>query len=158
MKIKNLNTQTGRTGRFSFTTKFLTTCMLLLTLSIGAFAQQVTMDFVWVPGAQTSTTADFDVVLTNTGTGTLKFNGIIIRSNAHTVNSTILTGGLGTITWASVAGTAPTSVASGNGWNNWPNIGTNLGYTAGTRILNYSSNNTFFYKCYSTYYSYWIRC
>lgn len=117
----------------------------MLTLSIGAMAQaQVTMDFVWVPSAQTSTTAEFDVVLKNTGTLPLTFNGIIIRSLAHTVNSTILTGGVGTISWKSVAGTAPASVPSGNGWNNWPNIATNLGYTTSTRIMNYSSNNTFF--------------
>ena len=145
MKIKNLNTQTGHTGRFSFITKILTASALLLTLSIGAFAQQVTMNFVWVPSAQTSTTADFDVVLTNTGATALKFNGIIIRSVAHTLNSTILTGGVGTISWASVAGTAPANgTVAGNQWNSWPNIATNLGYTTSTRIMNYSSNNVFF--------------
>ena len=144
MKLKNLNTKTGYKGLGSFVTKCLTTCILLLTLSMGAFAQQVTMDFVWVPSAGTSTTADFDIILKNTGAVPLTFNGIIIRSLAHTANTTILTGGVGTISWNSVAGTAPTSVASGNGWNNWPNISTNLGYTAGTRILNYSSSNTFF--------------
>jgi hypothetical protein len=144
MKFKNLNTKTGHRGLGSFVTKCLTTCILLLTLSLGAFAQQVTMDFVWVPSAGTSTTADFDVILKNTGAVPLTFNGIIIRSLAHNANTSILTGGVGTISWNSVAGTAPTSVASGNGWNNWPNISTNLGYTAGTRILNYSSSNTFF--------------
>ena len=144
MKLKNLNTKTGNRGLGSFVTKCLTTCILLLTLSLGAFAQQVTMEFVWVPSAGTSTTADFDVVLKNTGAVPLTFNGIIIRSLGHTANTTILTGGIGTISWKSVPGTAPTSVASGNGWNNWPNLATNLGYTSATRILNYSSSNTFF--------------
>ncbi len=137
MKFKNLNTQTGRT---SFITKFIMSCMLLLTLSVGVFAQaQVTMNFVWV--GSTTNTADFDVYLRNSGAGTMTFNGIILRGN-HAAS--LLQGGVDTISWNSVAGSAPTSVASGNSWNNWPNLATNLPYTATSRLMNYSSASAFF--------------
>ena len=130
---------------------FCITAILLILFSTKITAQQVTINFNWVASAQTDTTADFEVSLQNTGATTLRFNGIIIRGN----HAAILTGGLGTISWASVPGTAPTTVTSGFPWTNydpvtnptgglWPNLANNLGYTAVSKTLNYSSSNVFF--------------
>lgn len=143
MKLNKLNISTITSKSAVWFAKFLMAFILLLSLSKSMTAQQATLDFVWVPGSQTATTADFDVYVSNTGVPALKFNGLIIRGN-HAINTGILVGGVGTISWNSVAGSAPTSVPSGNGWNNWPNLTTNLGYTASSRLMNYSSNATYF--------------
>jgi len=133
MKFKNLNKQIRLKGIRSLSTKFFMAFVLLLGLSKGLSAQQVTMEMVWV--GSTATTADFDIVLRNTGAVPLAFNGIVLRGN-HAVN--LLQGGTGTISWNALNNNAV------SGWSNWPNLSTALGYTAGTRLLNYSSSNTFF--------------
>jgi hypothetical protein len=117
---------------------FCITAILLTLFSTKITAQQVTINFNWVPSAQTDTTADFDISLQNTGATTLRFNSIIIRGN----HAAILTGGIGTISWT------PLNNNSLVGWNlgagPWPNNTANLPYTAGTRLLNYSSSPVFF--------------
>jgi uncharacterized protein YegP (UPF0339 family) len=143
-------------GVYTYATINAAGCDSIATLNftVTSSSTQVTINFVWVPGSQTDTTADFDISLQNTGVPTLRFNGIIIRG-IHAQNASILTGGIGTISWASLPGTAPTTVTSGLPWTNydpitnptgswWPNLATNLGYSAPLKQLNYSSNNMFF--------------
>ncbi|UPT71109.1 MAG: T9SS type A sorting domain-containing protein [Flavobacterium sp. JAD_PAG50586_2] len=138
MKIKNLHEQSGLGGIMSLSTKFLVAFMLFLGLSQSATAQQVTMQMVWV--GSTATTADFDILLSNTSSNgaTLKFNSIIVRGN-HAAN--LLQGGTGTITWA------PLNNNTNPEWNNgtaqWPNVAS-CPYTAGSRLLNYGSSTAFF--------------
>ena len=134
MKLKNLNTKTGYLGLKSMVTKVFMTCMLMFAMNQAANSQAVTVDFVWV--GSTANTADFDVIVTNTGVPALKFNSMIVRGN-HAAGITT-----GTISWNALNNN---SLAAWNvGAGAWPNNVANLPYTAGSRLLNYSSSPTFF--------------
>ncbi len=134
MKLKNLNTKTGYLGRISFISKIFMTFMLMFCMNQAAKSQAVTVDFVWV--GSTANTADFDVVITNTGTPALKFNSLIVRGN-HNASITS-----GTISWTALNNNALAAWNVGAGA--WPNNTVNLPYTAGSRLMNYSSSPTFF--------------
>ena len=113
---------------------FCITAILLILFSTKITAQAVTVDFVWV--GSTANTADFDVVVTNTGVPALKFNSMIVRGN-HAAGITT-----GTISWNALNNN---SLAAWNvGAGAWPNNTANLPYTSGSRLLNYSSSPTFF--------------
>jgi Secretion system C-terminal sorting domain/Fibronectin type III domain len=120
-------------------TKSMSLIILFLLICSGVQAQtQITMNMVWV--GSTANTADFDVVLINTGTTTLKFNGIIIRG-PHAPIATISSGG--TVSWNSLNNN--TDPAWNNGIGVWPNQTANLPYSTATAFnLNYSSSNIFF--------------
>ena len=134
MKLKNLNTKTGYLGLKSMVTKVFMTFMLMFAMNQAANSQAVTVDFVWV--GSTANTADFDVVVTNTGVPALKFNSMIVRGN-HAAGITT-----GTISWNALNNN---SLAAWNvGAGAWPNNTANLPYTSGSRLLNYSSSPTFF--------------
>ncbi len=134
MKLKNLNTKTGYLGLKSMVTKVFMTCMLMFAMNQAANSQAVTVDFVWV--GSTANTADFDVIVTNTGGPALKFNSMIVRGN-HAAGITT-----GTISWNALNNN---SLAAWNvGAGAWPNNVSNLPYTVGSRLLNYSSSPTFF--------------
>ncbi|MFY7883974.1 MAG: hypothetical protein ACOVOV_03920, partial [Dolichospermum sp.] len=110
------------------------TCMLMFAMNQAANSQAVTVDFVWV--GSTANTADFDVIVTNTGGPALKFNSMIVRGN-HAAGITT-----GTISWNALNNN---SLAAWNvGAGAWPNNVANLPYTAASRLLNYSSSPTFF--------------
>lgn len=111
-------------------------CSLSLTFLLGfrnrTFAQSpIQADFIWV--GSTDNTADFDVILTNTGNDVLKFIKIVLRG---THNANIATPGA-TISWNALNNnTLPD-------WNNWPSITTDLGYDPNQNLLSYSSNANF---------------
>ena len=110
------------------------TCMLMFAMNQAANSQAVTVDFVWV--GSTANTADFDVIVTNTGGPALRFNSMIVRGN-HAAGITT-----GTISWNALNNN---SLAAWNvGAGAWPNNTANLPYTSGSRLLNYSSSPTFF--------------
>jgi hypothetical protein len=154
MKLKNLITQNSFGRRFSSITKIMMSLVVLLAISKGVSAQNnVNINMTWV--SSTSTTADFDVYLTNTGTSTLKFNGIVFRGN-HAGYKTIVDTTAGTspsFSWQNLSANALTTATPltaggtvGNTWNSWPGAvsGTNLPYTTSTGQLNYSSASAFF--------------
>ena len=111
----------GYKGLMSFVTRFTALVALMFAFTTGVQAQsQITMDMVWV--GSTANTADFQVVLTNTGTTALKFNGIIIRG-PHALASSITTGG--TISWNALNDN--TNPAWNNGTGAWPNLTSDSG-------------------------------
>ena len=116
-----------------FLFKFLLPSVLIL-VSYSLRSQTtiaVKMDMEWL--SSTSSTADFRIRLTNTGTTPVKLNALIIRG----VHSPSIT--TGSITWKALNdNTLP-------GWLNWPNTGTNnLPYISSQRKLNFSSSNGIF--------------
>ena len=129
--------QINQTGYFrlkSMLSKVFMTFILMFAMNQAANSQAVTVDFVWV--GSTANTADFDVIITNTGVPALKFNSMIVRGN-HAASITT-----GTISWNALNNN---SLAAWNvGAGAWPNNTANLPYTAGSRLLNYSSSPTFF--------------
>ncbi len=139
MKIRKVEVESVKYNLLSSLKKCFALAILFTTMSSGLNAQsQITMDMVWV--GSTANTADFDIVLTNTGATTLKFNGIIIRG-PHAPVASISTGG--TISWNALNNN--TNPAWNNGTAGWPNLASNLPYSTSTAFnLNYSSNNVFF--------------
>jgi hypothetical protein len=94
--------------------------------------EQITMSLEWL--SSTTTTADFQVRLTNTGNVPVKFNSIIIRGK-HAEN--LMTEG-GTLSWTAL------NTNTNSSWNNWPNFTNVLPYKADKKMLNFSSNVKFF--------------
>ena len=90
------------------------------------------MSLEWL--SSTTTTADFQVRLTNTGNLPVQFNSIIVRGT-HAEN--LMTAG-GTLSWVALNNNTNSS------WNNWPNFTNALPYKVDKRMLNYSSNVKFF--------------
>ena len=129
--------QINQTGYFrlkSMLSKVFMTFILMFAMNQAANSQAVTVDFVWV--GSTANTADFDVIVTNTGGPALRFNSMIVRGN-HAAGITT-----GTISWNALNNN---SLAAWNvGAGAWPNNTANLPYTTSSRLLNYSSNPTFF--------------
>lgn len=115
--------------------------LFMFLLSFSSIAQstyeikageQITMSLEWL--SSTTTTADFQVRLTNTGSLPVQFNSIIVRGT-HAEN--LMTAG-GTLSWVALNNNTNSS------WNNWPNFTNALPYKADKRMLNYSSNVKFF--------------
>ncbi|NBP75806.1 MAG: hypothetical protein EBU61_07225, partial [Crocinitomicaceae bacterium] len=141
----NTTTVTGQTGSYTWSNNGQTytvsgiytgidvNCVaqvLDLSISVPTTAS-VRMDMEWL--SSTSSSADFQIRLTNTGSIPVKFNALIIRG-AHSPSITT-----GTITWKALNNnTLP-------GWLNWPNTGTtNLPYISSQRKLNFSSSTGIF--------------
>ena len=115
--------------------------LFMFLLSFSSMAQstyeikageQITMSLEWL--SSTTTTADFQVRLTNTGNLPVQFNSIIVRGT-HAEN--LMTAG-GTLSWVALNNNTNSS------WNNWPNFTNALPYKVDKRMLNYSSNVKFF--------------
>lgn len=129
--MKNFNQVRELKTKFSFSTNLLSVFMFLLSFSSIA-QEQVTMSLEWL--GSTSTTADFQVRLTNTGTLPLNFNSLIVRGT-HSDN--IVTNG------ASISFSALNNNTN-SAWNNWPNYTNPLSYRSDKNMLNYSSNVKYF--------------
>ena len=130
-KMKNFNQVRELNTKLPFSAKLLSVFMFLLSFSSIA-QEQVTMSLEWL--GSTSTTADFQVRLTNTGALPLKFNSLIIRGK-HAEN--IVTDG------ASISFKA-LNTNTNSEWNNWPNFTNALAYREDKNMLNYSSNVKYF--------------
>ena len=109
--------------------------LFMFLLSFSSMAQstyeikageQITMSLEWL--SSTTTTADFQVRLTNTGNLPVQFNSIIVRGT-HAEN--LMTAG-GTLSWVALNNNTNSS------WNNWPNFTNALPYKVDKRMLNYS--------------------
>ena len=129
--MKNFYQVRDLNSKFSFQLTLLSLFMFLLSFSSMA-QEQITMSLEWL--SSTTTTADFQVRLTNTGNVPVKFNSIIIRGK-HAEN--LMTEG-GTLSWTAL------NTNTNSSWNNWPNFTNVLPYKADKKMLNFSSNVKFF--------------
>ncbi len=125
------NSNQVRETKFSFSAKLLSVFMFLLSFSSVA-QEQVTMSLEWL--GSTTTTADFQVRLTNTGALPLKFSCINLRG-IHSEN--IITSG-GSLTLKSLNNN------SNSNWNNWPNFTNPLSYRADKNMINFNSYPKYF--------------
>jgi hypothetical protein len=129
--MKRNHTLFRKNSRSGFYTLAQTAALFMVALTLGNnLNAQEHVDINMVLIGSTSTTADFDIVLTNDGTTELKFNAIVIRANNAPISSI----------------TTPGSTISAIALNNNPDPAWNINGTAPNIVSNmsYLQNGTAF--------------